>query len=138
MLPVDMDQPSERRRIVFFIAVGCLAAAVHWTVVVWLVGHGAWRPLVANVLGWLVAFGVSFVGHHRLTFGDHGATLAFVVPRFLAVSAGGFLVNEAAYASLLHWSSLRYDLVLAVVLVGVAVATYLLSRHWAFPGSRGR
>ena len=37
--------------------------------------------------------------------------------RFFGVSAAGFAANEVAYALLLHWSSWRYDVVLALVLV---------------------
>lgn len=132
MLARTMDDPSARRRIALFIAVGCGAAAVHWGVVVWLVSHWGWRPLLANVLGWLVAFMVSFAGHHRLTFKGHGAALGSAAARFFMVSAGGFGVNEATYAMLLGWTGQRYDLLLAVVLVAVAAVTYLLSRHWAF------
>lgn len=132
MLSRTMGSPSARRRIAFFIAVGCGAAVVHWGVVVWLVSHWSWRPLVANVLGWLVAFTVSFAGHHRLTFHGHGAALGSAAARFFMVSAGGFAVNEATYAMLLGWTGQRYDLVLAAVLVAVAGVTYLLSRHWAF------
>jgi putative flippase GtrA len=125
-------------RLAFFVAVGCCAAAVHWGVVVWLVsGHG-WMPLVANLVGWLVAFGVSFLGHFSLTFRGHGAGWGQAVSRFFLVSAGGFAVNEATYAALLHWSGRRYDLVLAAVLVAVAGVTYVLSRHWAFLRSEER
>jgi putative flippase GtrA len=120
------------RRMGWFIAVGCGAAAVHWAVVVWLVGQWGWRPLLANGPGWLIAYTVSFAGHHGLTFRGHGAPLGSAALRFFAVSAFGFAINEVAYALLLHWSAQRYDLVLAVVLVAVAVVTYLLSRHWAF------
>jgi putative flippase GtrA len=128
----------ERGRIAWFIMVGTAAAAVHWAVVVGLVEHRAWPALVANVLGWLVAFGVSFAGHHRLSFRDRAAPLGRSAVRFFAVSAGGFAVNESAYALLLHTTGQRYDLVLAAVLVAVAGVTYLLSRHWAFLGSRAR
>jgi putative flippase GtrA len=134
----DADRASARmlsrnmRRWGWFIAVGCAAAAVHWLVVVALVGTWGWRPLVANVPGWLVAFSVSFAGHHRLTFRGHGAPVVSSAWRFFVVSAGGFAINEAAYALLLGWSGQRYDLALAVVLIGVAGVTYLLSRHWAF------
>ena len=102
-----------------------------------LVAHGGWLPLWANVVGWLVAFTVSFSGHHRWTFRDHGTPVARSALRFFAVSAGGFAVNETAYALLLHWSNLRYDLVLAAVLIAVAGLTYLLGRHWAFSGNPG-
>jgi len=117
---------------VWFIAVGCAAAAVHWSVVVALVSQFGARPLLANVFGWLVALVVSFSGHHRLTFRGHGSRLGRSAARFLAVSAGGFAVNESAYALLLQASRLRYDILLAGVLLAVAVATYLLSRHWVF------
>lgn len=120
------------KRILWFIAVGCSAAAVHWCIVVLLVSQWQWQPLSANVLGWLVALGVSFTGHHRLTFGDLNAAFLPAARRFILVSALGFAINEASYALLLQWGVQRYDLALAVVLVGVAIATYLLSRHWAF------
>jgi putative flippase GtrA len=119
-------------RIAWFVLVGTAAAAVHWGVVVVLVGHGGWRPLVANVAGWLVAFIVSFSGHHRLTFRNHGSPVRSSAVRFFLVSAGGFTINEATYALLMHWSGLRYDILLAGVLVAVAGLTYLLSRHWVF------
>jgi putative flippase GtrA len=119
-------------RLGWFIAVGCAAAAVHWAVVVGLVTQAGWRPLLANGPAWLVAFIVSFVGHHHLTFRGHGATVERSAARFFLVSALGFTVNEGVYAVLLHWSAQRYDVVLAAVLVGVAVMTYLLSRRWVF------
>lgn len=116
----------------WFIVVGCAAAAVHWTVATACVAWAGLPPLWANVLGWLVAFGVSFGGHHHFSFRGHGNPLSAAAGRFFAISAGGFAVNESAYALLLHWTTLRYDLLLAAVLVGVAGLTYVLSRHWAF------
>jgi putative flippase GtrA len=122
----------------WFVAVGCAAAAVHLLVVVMLVGGLGWRPLLANVLGWLVAFVVSFAGHWQLTFHGRGAPLWQAARRFFGISAAGFAANEIAYAALLRWSGLRYDVGLAMVLVGVAVVTYLLSSRWAFLGSQSR
>jgi len=118
--------------VAWFIVVGCAAAAVHWTVATACVAWAGLAPLWANVLGWLVAFGVSFGGHHHFSFRGHGNPLGAAARRFFAISAGGFAVNESAYALLLHWTTLRYDLLLAAVLVGVAGLTYVLSRHWAF------
>ena len=129
---------ASRGRIHWFLLVGCVAAAVHWGVVVGLVERLGWPPLGANVLGWLTAVGVSFTGHHFSTFRGHGAPLLGAASRFLALSAFGFVINESAYAVLLRWGSPRYGLVLAAVLVGVAVITYLAGRFWVFarrPGS---
>ena len=58
--------------------------------------------------------------------------------RFFGISAAVFAANEIAYAALLRWSGLRYDVGLAMVLVGVAMITYLLSSRWAFLGSQPR
>ncbi len=123
---------AQARHVGLFVAVGACAAAVHWTVVVALVSATGLHPLLANGLGWLVALGVSFSGHHWLSFGGHGAAWWPALLRFAAVSALGFGLNQAAYAVLLHTSAWRYDLLLAAVLLGVALITYALSRHWVF------
>lgn len=121
-----------QRRLVLFVAVGSVAALVHWLVVVALVEGRQLAPLVANVVGWLTAFVVSFGGHRRWTFEDQGAPAARSARRFFAVSAAGFAVNEGTYAALLHGTGWRYDLVLVIVLLAVAALTYLASRRWAF------
>jgi putative flippase GtrA len=121
-------------RLAWFVAVGCTAAAVHFGMVVALVEGLALPPLLANVAGWLVAFVVSFSGQWLLTFRGRGAPVLQALPRFFLVSLAGFASNEAAYALLLRFSVLPYDLSLALVLVGVAVMTYWLSSRWAFRG----
>ena len=121
-----------------FIGVGSAAAAVHLATVKGLVEAAGWPPLAGNICGWLLAFGVSFTGHQRLTFAEQGAPQSRALRRFFIVSALGFVANEAAYAALLAYTRLPYDAALVLVLLGVAVLTYLSSRHWAFLGSRAR
>lgn len=116
----------------FFIAVGATAALTHWTSVVIIVGLLDLHPLLANVLGWLIAFGVSFTGHYRLTFRDPNADKYRALVRFFLISAIGFLVNETSYALLLSRTQLSYELALAMVLIGVAFFTFIASRLWAF------
>lgn len=116
----------------WFLAVGGTATLVHWAVVVLLVEYTAARPLTSNVIGWVAAVSVSFVGHHRLSFRGHGAPVAAAAGRFLLVSAAGFAVNQAAYAVLLSFSSASYALLLGAVLAVVAAATYIASRWWVF------
>ena len=122
-------------RLASFVAVGCTAAAVHFGVVVLLVSRAGALPLAANVGGWLVAFVVSFLGQWGLTFRARTAPVWRSIGRYFAVSLLGFAINESAYALLLHFSSMSYDVLLAAVLVGVALMTYLLSSKWAFRGS---
>jgi len=125
-----------RHRPVVFIAVGSAAALVHLLTVVLLVEQMHLAPLVANVGGWLCAFTVSYGGHRLLTFADHDAPVLQSAGRFFLLSAAGFAINESAYTLLLHSSQVPYYLLLAIILVCVAVLTYLLSRRWAFAGNR--
>jgi len=120
-----------------FVAVGCAAAATHWAVAVLCIAHAGLPPLVANVAGWLTAFVVSFAGHFRLTFRHADLAWRQAARRFFVVSASGFAVNECAYAWLLHASGIRYDLLLALILVAVAALTFIASRWWAFRRSYG-
>ncbi|HRL21888.1 GtrA family protein [Alcaligenes sp. SDU_A2] len=120
------------RQILLFILVGTLAAATHWGIVVLAVQTLAVPALLANLLGWLVAFGVSFSGHYWMTFRQQHARLLPALGRFFLVSAAGFAVNEASYAVLLKYSGLRYDLLLGLILIALAVLTFLAGRLWAF------
>lgn len=119
------------KSLLWFGAVGGSAAAVHFCVVWWLVEGGALPALAANVLGFLLAFGVSFVGHHRLTFAAQRADGREALPRFFGVAVLGFLCNELLYAVLLRFG-VEYRLALFLVLGTVAVMTWWLGRHWAF------
>ncbi|MEZ5658114.1 MAG: GtrA family protein [Burkholderiaceae bacterium] len=132
--PMSSLQPT--RSLFWFVAVGGMAAAVHWTVVVALVELRAWPPLLANGAGWLVAFMVSFAGHHRLTFRGHGRAPLGSAARFWVVSLAGFIINEATYGVLLGFGGLQYQWALSWVLLLVAFATWWLSRSWAFARSR--
>ncbi|MBO9357691.1 GtrA family protein [Bordetella petrii] len=116
----------------WFILVGSGATATHWLVVVACVEWLLIPPLVANVAGWIAAFVVSFVGHYFLTFRHLDALWTIALRRFFFVSACGFLLNEVMYAWLLDITKERYEAVLTLVLLGVALATFLASRLWAF------
>lgn len=116
----------------WFVIVGCAAAATHWAAAVACVALAGLAPLWANLVGWLIAFCVSFTGHYQLTFRHHHAPLAQAARRFFAVSALGFAVNEAAYAALLRLTPIPYDILLALILIGIAGMTFILGRYWAF------
>ena len=102
-----------------------------------LVSGAYLTPLVANVVGWLVAFGVSFMGHYQLTFRHQRGHVKDAVWRFFLLSAIGFAINETSYAILLKQTRLPYELLLALILIGVAAFTFVASRLWAFSPGRG-
>ena len=115
-----------------FVLVGGSAAATHLAVVGLLVAVWGLAPLGANVLGFLVAFIVSYNGHAWLTFAAAQARGWGTVARFFAVACLSFVVNELLYAAALHWLDWHYFWSLAAVLVLVAIGTFVLSKFWAF------
>ena len=120
---------------VMFVAVGLSAAGVHFSAFWLLTRIGLVHPLLANALAFAVAFGVSFVGHHRLTFADHGQRALTSLRRFGVTALLGLATSEIVLA--LVWRLLGWPDWLGV-LTGqglAAVQTFALGRWWAFARS---
>ena len=120
-------------RIIKFGLVGFLAMFTHWIIVLLLVQLGL-NPLLANVVGFLGAFPVSYSGHKHWTFKipnysiDHRQSLQ----RFFMVATNSFVLNEFLYFVLLTYTTLNYMLALAMVLIFVSLLTFICSYYWAF------
>ncbi len=113
-----------------FGVVGATAAGVHLGVAVLAVEAGGAHPQLANVLGFAVAFVVSYLGQRFLTFGG-GPSHRVAVLRFAAVAGLGALVNVIVAGALL-WLGLHYVAAITAGLLTAAVVTYQLNRHWTF------
>ena len=114
----------------WFLVVGAAASATH-VLVFALVERRTW-PELANVLGFLVAFAVSFFGHRFLSFTDASTSAQTSLLRFAVTALAGFATNEAIFVLLYRvfgWPSL---VALACGLVLAAAQTFVLSRYWAF------
>lgn len=114
----------------WFLAVGSTAAATH-VAVFRLAAPYLW-PELANALGFVIAFFVSFGGHRWLSFSDAGTSVGTSLGRFALTALSGFACNELVFVLLLrvlHWNTL---VALVSALVLAAGQTYLLSRFWAF------
>lgn len=120
-----------------FAVVGAAAATTHFCVAVAVVSFIAWPPQAANVVGYLAALMVSYIGQSRWTFAHSGeGTLRFA--KFTATSFSAFVLNAALYAALLRWTRLDYRIALIAVLLAVAVLTFLTLSSWVFVTKRQR
>jgi len=119
-------------RLIRFGSIGALATIVHWLIAVAAIEVHSIPPLVANVLGWLSAFTVSFFGHFWFTFRGHGAPMGQSVTRFACVSVLGFAMSTGTFALLIRINPNLYGTWLMLTLLTVAAVTYLLGRRWAF------
>lgn len=120
-----------QQRLVFFIGIGGFAALVHLSLVFAFVHGYAMRPLLANILGYGIAFNVSFFGHRYLTFSNLKDQKTLRLPHFFLVASSGALINELLYYLFLRYTPLNYLTALVLVLGLVAVYSFLMSRYWA-------
>lgn len=118
----------------WFTVIGAVAAAVHYFVAVGVEFTQLTSPSKANVLGYLLAFPVSYWGHRKLSFAGHTASHQQAFPKFFTVALTGFLINQFMVINALHFTAMPFWLILAVVMIVVAICTYLLSYYWAFKG----
>ena len=114
----------------WFLAVGGTAALVHMGVFALVQDH--MLPELANALGFVIAFGVSFAGHRGLSFKDATTSVRTSLGRFAVTALAGFASNELNFALLLRVGGLPALVALFVALVFAAGQTFLFSRFWAF------
>ncbi len=125
--------PADWRRAgLCFLAVGAAAAALHYLLTLLLAGPFGLAPAAANTAGFLAAFPLSYFGHRHLSFADRPAPHRQALPRLLLVSLTAFASNQLLLAALLRLTPLPLWLALGLVLVGVALGTFLAGRLWAF------
>ena len=125
-----------------FVAVGALAAATHYLVALGAHHAMSLSPWLANALGFVVAFGVSYLGHFTWTFAAQAhvqtqtqtQTHRQSLPRFLGVAIAAQLANQALTALFLQALAWPFALSLGLALLLVALGTYVLSARWAFAG----
>lgn len=112
-----------------------MAAAMHYVAAVGLETSSLLKPADANIMGFLAAFPVSYFGHRFYSFSHLSSKHRQAFPRFFAVALLGFLGNQFLVLSALKYTALPFWLVLGVVMVLIAISTYVLSRFWAFKGT---
>ena len=114
----------------WFLVVGGAAAATHMGVFALAQAH-MW-PELANALGFVIAFVVSFAGHRLLSFKDASTTVVTSLRRFGITALAGFASNELIFVLLLRGLALPSLLALFLALLFAAGQTFVLSRFWAF------
>jgi putative flippase GtrA len=115
-----------------FLGVGGLATVTHYLAVLCLVYLLTLHPEAANVIGFLVAFSVSFFGHWRWTFREQQARFHRALPAFAIVAVSMFLLNATLFHLLLEYTSIRFEFCLLIAQSLVLVLTFLVSKYWAF------
>ena len=112
--------------------VGFSLAGVYSAIYLYLANY-VMPPMLAVIVGFLVAVSIGFVLHSRWSFRGHGKREDNRMKiKFFAVQTSGFLLNETftwILTSLLHGPN-WWPLVPAIFVT--PPATYLLNRQWVF------
>lgn len=111
-----------------FALVGLLATAVHLSVVrlyFFQIAHPS--EYIANILGFSIAFLVSYFGHCHFTFAQKGSFF-----KFLAVSLFGFLINNLILVTLLQTAHVKGWVAVTISTLCVPIITFILSKFWVF------
>ena len=119
------------RSIITFGLMGMLSTVVH--VLSGLLAHyrAGLSPFNANIVAYCAGFLVSYFGHRNFTFRSPGR-ISRSMPRFLAIALAGLLMSQAIVWLVVSMAGLAYWFALAVIVMTVPPATYVLGRIWAF------
>lgn len=117
-----------------FASIGVLATLLHVLTAIVAQSYFGLTAQVSNLAGFVSAFGLSYLGHARVTFkvaAMHGAQLQ----RFLVISLLG-LALSASITHLVH-DVLNAPFAIAMLTVGVCVPllTFLAAKYWVFSQS---
>ena len=114
-----------------FGAIGIFATAVHYLVA--LAATQIMSPYVANGIGYLTAFLVSYTGHQHFTFKVPAEARSHrrQFPRFIAASLIAFLFAQLVLAAT-GFFNLGEPVRLAFAVLSVPPITFLLSRYWVY------
>jgi putative flippase GtrA len=119
------------RQVGLFIVVGVAATVCNAAVAIAAQRLFVLAPLVASLVGYAAAVGISYLGNSLLTFRRpvmHGPQFA----KFAVISLGGFAINQAIVfvcTNRFHWPLTAAEI--PVVLI-VPPSTFLMSKFWAF------
>lgn len=116
--------------------VGILATLTHVAIYIALVETTGMHPSFSNAFAFMIAFGVSFLGHFHWTFAAQNNVTrrpwGRQLLKFVLVALFGFLLNAIAVhvvTDVVHASYLYASIFMVTV---TPLSVFLLSKLWAF------
>jgi putative flippase GtrA len=123
--------PSLPEQMVRFAAVGGLATALHYLILIALVEGAGLDASLASACGYALSTLVNYALNRRLTFRSRRSHSS-ALPRFLWLAVVGLAINTAAVWLLAQVLGLHY-LVAQVAATALTLCwNFLAARHWAF------
>ena len=118
------------RHFIRYSAVGAIATAVHYLVLIVCVEGLHWPAFVGSGVGAVVGAQVAYAGNRWFTFAHTGAVSASW-PRFQATAVIGALLGMAVVA-LGVWLGAHYLIAQVVATLASLLLTFGINRGWTF------
>lgn len=118
------------RHFIRYSAVGAIATATHYLLLVLCVERVGWAPWWASGFGALAGAQVAYAGNRWFTFAHRGQ-IGASWPRFQATALLGALLGMALVAFAV-WLGLHYVLAQLLATALSLVLTFLINRIWTF------
>jgi putative flippase GtrA len=114
-----------------YAVVGVIGTIAHFATTIALVEAASANPVVASVIGFLVALAISFMLSRRWVFAS-AAPVARTFPRYVFVSVAGLILNAAIMHLTVDVARVSYLWGLCMVVLIVPVFNFTLNRTWTF------
>ena len=118
---------SEIATLIRFTTVGLLATLVHIGVAATILFYMNEALFLANLIAFIVALNVSFVGHRFFSFKRNG-----ILGRFFIIAVSGFAFNNIILSGLVYFKITGGVVAITFSTLCVPLIVYLLSRFWVF------
>jgi putative flippase GtrA len=119
-----------QRQLIRYAAVGAIATAAHYALLVACVELLAWPAVVASGLGAVLGAQVAYVGNRWFTFAHQGAVAASWL-KFQATALMSALLGMGMVALGLRWG-FHYVAAQGVATFTTLVLSYAINRVWTF------
>ena len=120
------------QRFIRYSAVGVLATAAHYLVLIACVELAHWPAYLGSGIGAVVGAQVAYAGNRWFTFAHAGA-IAASWPRFQITAVIGALLGMAIVAAGVRLG-VHYLIAQVVATLASLVLTFLINRRWTFAG----
>lgn len=115
--------------------VGLFATITHFVVLTSMLSLVQAGPVIANTVAYVLALGVSFLGHHFWTF-RASAPLLPTFLRFFGVSVFAFLTSTLILVFLIQKIKMSDPVAAFLSIAAVPIITFAASRVWVFRSRR--
>jgi len=135
--PPEPAQGGPGRRIVAFLVVGGITAAIYYALIGILWGLLGAHYLVAVSVAYVCAVAFHFLANRRVTFDAARDSAGRQLPRYVALAVLNYLVTLLVVGFAVRFAGLHVYVGTTLAILATLLTGYLGMRHWVFTRPQG-